>query len=246
MKYKTVEVKNVLRTQDMFSNLLGRSQITPGLGLIHGPAGNGKTTTVAYMINQLTGGGSLPIYVRCYATDTPSSFLARVTKELGSEPLFPLRKSVDFIINIMNEQQISLFVDEADHIVGQAKTMETIRDIYDATEQPVILIGMEEIARRISHRKQLFNRISEWVEFQPADAEDVHMFASELLEDGITVGEDLLDYIRVRSGGEVRRILIALEKIERFAKANDEACIDKEIWGDGQLFLNHGMNQGKR
>ena len=240
MKYKTVEVKNVLRTQDMFANLQTRSEITPGIGLIHGASGYGKTTTVTYMFNQLTAMGSLPVYVRCYATDTPSSFLARITKELGSEPMYPLRKSVDFITKTMNDQQIALFVDEADHIIGQAKTMETIRDLYDATELPVVLIGMEEITRRISHRKQLFNRISEWVEFMPADNEDVSMFALELLEHGIEVGEDLLDYIRLRSGGEVRRILIALEKIERFAITNERSFIDKELWGDGQLFLNHG------
>lgn len=239
MKHKIVEVKNVLHTQDMFGNLLGRSDITPGIGLIHGASGFGKTTTVTYMINQLTSTGNLPIYVRCYATDTASSILARIMKELGSEPMFPLRKMVDFITQTMNDQQIALFIDEADHIVGQAKTMETIRDLYDSTELPVVLIGMEEIARRISHRKQLFNRISEWVEFMPADIEDVAMFADELLERDIRVGEDLLDFIRVRSGGEVRRILIALEKIERFAISNELSFVDQALWGDGQLFLNH-------
>lgn len=239
MKHKIVEVKNVLRAQDMFANLQGRSDITPGIGLIHGASGFGKTTTVTHMFNQLTSMGNLPVYVRCYATDTASSILARIMKELGSEPLFPLRKMVDFITQTMNEQQIALFIDEADHIVGQAKTMETLRDLYDSTELPVVLIGMEEIARRISHRKQLFNRISEWVEFMPADIEDVAMFASELLAREIRVGEDLLDFIRLRSGGEVRRILIALEKIERFALANELHYVDQALWGDGQLFLNH-------
>ncbi|MCE9679585.1 ATP-binding protein [Shewanella sp. AS1] len=239
MKRQIVEVKNVLRTLDMFANLQSRSDITPGIGLIHGPSGFGKTSTVTHMVNQLTNMGSVPAFVRCCATDTPSSFLARVTKELGSDPIYPLRKSLDYIIETMNEQQIALFVDEADHIVGQSKTMETIRDIYDATELPVLLVGMEEIARRISHRKQLFNRISEWVEFLPADNEDVSMFASELMEVDVKVGEDMLDYIRVRSGGEVRRTLIALDKIERFAISNDLDFVDRAVWGDGQLFLNN-------
>ena len=56
-------------------------------------------------------------------------------------------------------------MDEADYVVGNARIMETLRDIYDATEQPLILVGMEEIVRRISQRKQLFNRISQWIEF---------------------------------------------------------------------------------
>lgn len=235
MKHDIVEVKNVIRSLECLDNLQARSVITPGIGLMHGPSGFGKTTTLCWLINQL--GSMNAIYVRCYATDTPSSFLARIVAELGSDMLYPLRRSVDFIVERMNERQLPLFIDEADHIVGQAKTMETIRDLYDATEQPVVLVGMEEIARRISHRKQLFNRISEWVEFKPADLDDVHLFAEQLLEDGVSVGEDLLDYIRKRSGGEVRRILTALEKIERVALANELDHIDRESWGDRQLFL---------
>ncbi|BCV29228.1 transposase [Shewanella algae] len=177
------------------------------------------------------------IYVRCYATDTPSSFLARVMEELGADMVYPLRKSVDFIVDRMNERQLPLFIDEADHIVGQSKIMETIRDLYDATEQPVVLVGMEEIARRISHRKQLFNRVSEWVEFQPADLSDVHSFAEQLLDERITVSDDMLEHIRKRSGGEVRRILTALEKIERSAIANDMDVVTLDNWGDQPLFL---------
>ncbi|MCT6700892.1 AAA family ATPase [Rheinheimera sp. 4Y26] len=239
MKHKTVEVKNVLRTQAMFENLQSRSMITPGIGLIHGPSGFGKTTTVTYMFNELTLSGHQPLYVRCYATDTASSILARIMNEMGADPMFPLRKMVDYIIRNMNEKGLALFVDEADHIVGQAKTMETIRDLYDSTEQPVVLIGMEEIARRISHRKQLFNRISEWVEFKAADIEDVNLFAIELLDERVKVAEDLLEYIRSKSAGEVRRILIALEKIERAALASDEDYVDLHSWGDRPLFLSH-------
>lgn len=235
MKEKIVEVKNVLACLELMENLKGRSSITPGIGLIHGPSGFGKTTTTCWLINQL--GSMNAVYVRCYATDTPSSFISRVMGELGAEMLYPLRKSVDFIVERMNERQLPLFIDEADHIVGQSKIMETIRDLYDATEQPVVLVGMEEIARRISHRKQLFNRVSEWVEFQPADLSDVHTFATELLDDRITVADDLLEVIRKRSGGEVRRILIALEKIERRAIANEMDVITLDNWGDQPLFL---------
>ena len=245
MKLKIVEVKNLIRTQDMFSNLRTGSEIIPKMSLVHGDSGYGKTTSVTYLTNQLTSFGSQPIFIRCIATDSTSSFLARIMRELGSDLIYPLRKSVDFIIERMNDLQVPLFIDEADHIIGQAKTMETIRDLYDATEQPVVLVGMEQIAKRISHRKQLFNRISEWVEFMPADIEDVNLFATELLEGGITVGEDLLDHIRIKSGGEVRRILIALDKIEQFAFSNEIDYVDQERWGDGQLFLDH-RGRGRR
>ena len=173
MKEKIVEVKNVLACLELMENLKGRSSITPGIGLIHGPSGFGKTTTLCWLINQL--GAMNAIYVRCYATDTPSSFLARIMEELGSEILYQMRKSVDFIVERMNERQLPLFIDEADHIVSQNKIMETIRDLYDATEQPVVLVGMEEIARRISHRKQLFNRLQRYESPQTNRAIDAYL-----------------------------------------------------------------------
>lgn len=51
---------------------------------------------------------------------------------------------------------------------------------------------MEEIARRISQRKQLFNRISQWIEFKPADLEDVALIAREMLEVPVNIDEELL------------------------------------------------------
>jgi hypothetical protein len=65
------------------------------------------------------------------------------------------------------------------------------------------------------------------------------LFAIELLDDRVKVAEDLLEYIRSKSAGEVRRILIALEKIERAALASDESYVDLHSWGDRPLFLSH-------
>ncbi|MGY3855782.1 AAA family ATPase, partial [Aeromonas aquatilis] len=121
-----------------------------------------------------------------------------------------------------------IFVDEADYVVGNARIMETLRDIYDATEQPLILVGMEEIARRISQRKQLFNRISQWIEFKPADLDDVSLIASEMLEVDVEIDDALLDLIRKRSNGVVRTIVSALDKIEKMAMASDTHIIRLE------------------
>lgn len=235
MKQRVVSVKNVERTEALLENLVERSQIVPGIGLVHGPSGFGKTTTMTWLFNQEHVNA---IYMRCYSTDTPSSVLERIVRELGAEPRFPMRRMVDDIIERMRSEELALFIDEVDHVVGSNKIMETFRDIYDATEQPVILIGMEEIARRISHRKQLFNRVSEWIEFQPADLEDVALLADELLENGIKVDEALLALIQRKAGGEVRRILSALDKIERRAKANGLDRIVLDDIDERDLFMD--------
>lgn len=219
MRNKIVDVKNVSAAMALLENLLTRSQIVPGMGLIHGESGFGKTTALQYLFNLDTTNG---VYVRCCASDTPTSILNRIAKECGLVSTGRAYQTLDSIIECVRRNEFSLFVDEADYVVGSKKIMESFRDIYDNTEQPVVLVGMEEIARRISHRKQLHNRISEWVEFKPADLQDVATFAYELMEidEHIQLDDAVLDHIRVKSRGVVRTILSALSKIERSVNGN--------------------------
>ena len=219
MRNKIVDVKNVSAAMALLENLVNRSQIVAGMGLIHGRSGFGKTTALQYLFNQPYVNG---IYVRCCASESPTSILRRIAKECGITPTGHSYQVLDDIISCIRKNEYSLFVDEADYVVGSKKIMETFRDIYDNTEQPVVLVGMEEIARRISSREQLHNRISEWVEFKPADLQDVSVFAYELMEidEHIELDDALLDHIRVKSKGVVRTILSALSKIERAVNSN--------------------------
>lgn len=214
MKNKTVDVKNVSASITLLENLLNRPINVAGIGLMHGESGFGKTTALQFLFNQPEVQG---VYVRCCASETPTSMLNRIAKECGLIPAGRAYQTLDNIIECIRTHSFSLFIDEVDYVVSSHKIMESFRDIYDNTEQPLVLVGMEEIARRISQRKQLFSRISEWVEFKPADLQDVAIFADELMEidPSIQLDDALLDHIRVKSRGVVRTILSALSKIEK-------------------------------
>lgn len=233
MKPVVAPVKNVLSTQIAFETLFQRSFGVPGIGLLHGPSGYGKTTTTTYLYNQVNG-----IYVSARAHDSTSSLMNRIVEELGAQPNHRISRSVDFIIEQMSMYERPLFIDEADYLMNDVRMLETVRDLYDGTEVPVILIGMDQIARRISSRKQFYNRISEWVEFKPADLDDVNTMAHYLLEDGISVDEALLEHLRTSACGEMRRIIIGLTKIEALAMANELEMVTLNDWGD-QPF--HGL-----
>lgn len=235
MKAAIAPVKNVLTAQDAFDNLCTRGIGVPGLGLYHGPSGFGKTTSTTYLFNQVNG-----IYVRAMATDSASSLMSRIVGELGSSGMWRVNKMVDFTIEQMSMYERPLFIDEADYLMSDIRMLETVRDLYDNTEVPVILVGMDQIARRISSRKQFFNRISEWVEFRPADLDDVMTMADSLLDDGIKVEPELLDELRKASAGEARRIVIGLNQIERLAKMNELDYVTEAHWGN-QPF--HGVRR---
>ncbi|MDG2881374.1 ATP-binding protein, partial [Vibrio parahaemolyticus] len=76
MKPIVAPIKNLLATQIAAETLIQRSYGVPGLGLLHGPSGLGKTVSATYLYNQVNG-----IYVSTRAHDTTSSLLARVVEE---------------------------------------------------------------------------------------------------------------------------------------------------------------------
>lgn len=229
---KTVApVKNVMALQDILDSLSNRGFGVPGIGLVHGRSGLGKTTAVTYLFNQING-----IYVSLRTTDTATSLLSRIMDELGAQPLTRVSKMVDFIIEQMSIHERALFIDEADYLMGDVRMLETVRDLYDATNVPVVLVGMDQIARRISTRKQFYNRISEWAEFRPADIDDVTVMAETLLKPEIRIDEELLDKLRMAASGELRRITIGLKRIEKLADVNDLDFVTVADWGDAAFF----------
>ena len=96
---------------------------------------------------------------------------------------------------------------------------------------------MEGIQRKIQRRKQLAGRIAQWVEFQPADYDDTRELADRLCE--VTVADDLLSELHKQSKGTVRLIVVGLNQIEQFAKAEGLDSIAKKEWGNNKLFLAH-------
>jgi DNA transposition AAA+ family ATPase len=224
-------VKNVIALQDVIDSLSNRDYGVPGIGLVHGKSGLGKTTAVTYLFNQING-----IYVSMRTTDTATSLLARIMDELGAQPLSRVAKMVDYIVEQMSLHERALFIDEADYLMGDVRMLETVRDIYDATEVPVVLIGMDQIARRISSRKQFYNRISEWAEFKPADLDDVIVMSDSLIRSGVRVDHDLLDDLRSQAAGELRRITIGLKRIEKLAQVNELDLVTQAHWGNQPFF----------
>lgn len=233
MKNILAPVKNVAALSAAYEDLANRDSGVPGMGLVYGYTGAGKTTTVCWQMNQCNA-----IYVRANATWTPSAMLGKVMGELGAEPLFRGGAAmVDFIAQHMAQDGRPLFVDEADYLLSNLKMLETLRDIHDISGQPVMLVGMDGIQKRITQRQQLARRISHWVEFKPADLEDAHILARSVCE--VKVAEDLLSHLHTEAKGSMGLMVVGLSRIEGRARANGWAEATEELWGNTKLFLSH-------
>nr|WP_086940032.1 AAA family ATPase [Thaumasiovibrio occultus] len=220
-------VKNVIQAQISFNRLYEKQMGVPTIALWHGDSGRGKSTAATYIYNQIQG-----VYISVRSSDSVLSLTRRMVEECGGAPRATKAANIDYIIRHLSLNVSPLFVDEADYLMGKTELLDTIRDIYDAAEVPTVLIGMDKIARRIESNRQFFNRISEWVEFHAADLEDIKTVSSCMIGDDITVDEDLLEQLRRATNGEMRRIVIGINKIKALATANDLDLITTREWGD--------------
>lgn len=230
MKSRIVPISNVARLSEAASALVDRPYGMPGMGLIEGETGYGKSTAAAWMITRLNG-----VYVRALATSTPSSLLDSICKELQISRRPTNVGTVEEIVRRLAESQRPVFIDEADYLVEQKRLVETLRDIHDLATVPVVLIGMAGIRRKLTRWTQVTGRIAQWVDFQPSTFEDAKLLARELAE--VTIADDLVRQLHVATHGSVRLIVVGLGRIEQFARSRGLSQVSAADWTGGDFFI---------
>lgn len=235
MRNKMAIVKNVLNLRAAYNALAERDHGVEGMGLVYGFTGAGKTTAISWMVNQVNG-----VYVRALRAWTLNTMLGALMIELGAAPL--QRGSAPMVYHIVKrlvESGRPLFIDELDYLIGnrhELAMLESLRDIHDLSKAPVFLIGMSGTEKRLVHRPQIARRITQPVEFLPADADDARTLTETVCE--IEVKDDLLADLHTQAKGSVGLMVNGLSKIEALAKANSWKTIDRDRWGNRQFFLN--------
>jgi hypothetical protein len=223
-------VKNVTMLATAADSLCTRSIGMPGIGLVWGPSGYGKSTATTWLYNRMNG-----IFIRAWPTWTPVSMLAALMHELSLKPLGRTAPMIDAVVRKLSEDNRPVFIDEADYLADKPILLETLRSLHDVSSAPLILIGMRDFKQRVMGRDQLRGRISEFVEFQPADMEDARLLTDEICEKD--VADDLLGELHKAAAGEIRRMTVGLGRIESFAKKKNLRKVNSSEWGGRPFFL---------
>jgi DNA transposition AAA+ family ATPase len=237
MRYRIVPVKNVSRLKAAGDALIQRAPGMPGMGMIWGPTGYGKTTATTWFVNQCHG-----VYVRAMAMWSPKTMLGAIARELDLPDCHKRNNSelVEGIVQRLTEGGRPIFLDEADYVIEKHQLTNTLRDIHDLSTVPVILIGMHGIEKRIKGNEQLTGRIAQWVAFEGLDMDDAELLATVLAE--VTILPDLLTALHGEAspkggGAEVRRLVVGLSNIEGYARARGMDAIGLSDWPKGRSFF---------
>lgn len=231
MRTAIAKTQNVLAAFDAYQNIVQAAREgTPAMGMFSGKAGLGKTTAGSWLFVHADG-----VLVRCLKADTLGTFLERLALELGLETRQRRADMLNFIVKELALNDRPLFIDEADYLAEKTEVLETIRDIYDLANVPIILIGYEHLPKKVKRLPQLLSRISQHVQFQPADFGDIQIMANSLVED-VKIAPCLLQELLTRSKGNFRRLTVGLVTIEKFSKANNLQNITSEQWAARPFF----------
>lgn len=237
MRYRILPVKNVSRLKAAGDALVQREPGMPGMGLIWGPTGYGKTTAATWFINQVHG-----VYVRAVSLWSPKSMLTAIAHELDIEVRSKTNSHLlELIVQRLSETGRPIFIDEADYVVERKLLTDALRDIHDLSTAPVILIGMHGIEKRIRGNEQFTGRIAQWVSFEGLDMDDARLLADGLCE--VDVADDLLgalfDDASPKNGGgaEARRLVVGLGQIEHYARSIGMDAMSRSDWPKGRGFF---------
>jgi DNA transposition AAA+ family ATPase len=236
MKYELAKTKNVRKFLAVLNDLRARPMGVEGMGILWGKPGEGKSTVLAYATNIFNG-----IFIRAKRSWTMTSLLEAIIIELRGVPGRRRSQMENWIETRLMEAREDriILVDEADYLfsrsMAQNDMLDVLRDIYDSTGTPIILAGMENIARRIQEEGRFARRITSWVEFQGIDLDDARIVADTICEVGVT--DNLLIHVHRECKASIGNIVPALSRIENLGKTTGIKTVDLAAWGDRPLYF---------
>lgn len=215
MKKVFVQTKSVQRFIHTMGSLQGRGDGVPGMALVFGEPGLGKSRTAAWFVAQ----DSSAVFMRTKKLMTGRWLLEELVGELGEAPAWKtadlFRQAVD---QLMSRPRI-VMIDEVDYLAYDARVIETLRDLHDITGAPFVFIGMDRADQKLRRYRHLYDRFSEVLKFKPLDRDDVKKVAREMTD--MEFSSDAIDWIAEKTQGMIRQVIIGLHRAEKVARARN-------------------------
>lgn len=206
---KTTNVKNFI---GLVENLLNKPKNIPKMGLIYGEPGLGKSQTALWLACKYGA-----IYLRATNLMTGRWLLEAIAKEMDEIPRYLTSDNFNLIVQKLKQKSQLIIVDEIDYLMNNYKTIETLRDIHDKTECPIVFVGMSLVHKKLERYKHLYDRFSEIVKFKSFGVTDLKQIFDGLSEIQFTT--ESIEYIHPKYN-RFRQIVQLINQLEIYAKDN--------------------------
>jgi len=213
MKTDYVKTANVAAFAGALARLKDRASGVPGLALVRGDPGLGKTRAAIWWVAT----NEDAVYLRANALMTPRWMLEELAAELGEEPA---RRSSELFRQCqanLKERSRMVLVDEVDFLLRDPRLIETLRGLHDSTGAPIVMIGMNGVEKKLARYKHINDRVSEVVHFRELSLNDVRLIADKLCE--VKLAPDAVEQLHMQSR-RFRQVVTTLYRAEHVARAN--------------------------
>lgn len=227
-------LRNVMAMVTLVQRVTDRDAMLPGMATFYGPSGFGKTTAATYAANVFNA-----VHIEVRSTWTKKTFAQVLCEELG---LPGGRTVADMVTQIARELKGTLrplFIDEADNAIDRG-FLEMIRDIYEMSDTAVILIGEENLPRKLAKSERVHGRMLDWVAAQPAVIDDVFHLAPHYA-DGIEIEEGLAELLLQDSRNSIRRVCVNLGHLREYARETGAGRVTKRDWSQSGRRFSTGI-----
>jgi len=227
---------NVAMCLSTLRRAITRPAHLPGIVVFYGPSGYGKSTAATVATIHCDA-----VYVQARSSWTRKAAHQAILKGLGVLPAKTVAEMSDQIAEELALSKRPLIVDEVDYLVERG-TIEIIRDLYEASQAPVMLIGEEGLPGKLKRWERFHGRVLDWAPAQPASLEDCKSLA-ELHAVKVRIADDLLAQVHDVAGGSVRRICVNIARIEEQAQVEGRDVMDLASWGSRELYTGEAPSR---
>lgn len=218
---------NVAGMSALILKLQNRVWTAPGIGVFNGPPGYGKSMAAVFCSEQHDA-----LYVAVQSEWTKKYFLQQLLLELGqpSDGSTPIPAMVQKACDALASEQRPLIIDEAQYIISR-KLTGIIHSLYEGSQVPILLVGEETLPQDLKAHERLNSRVFAWGQALPADFKDVLQLVDMVLPVGLTIQDDMVEFILKRHTGNPRWIVKELSHLCDEARKHAISDISLESWG---------------
>ena len=191
--------------------ILDRSEGMPGMAVLSGDPGLGKTSAAIYLGHPATFNS---VYVSCRSFETTKSLSLMLLKELGvaAKTHWPVSTAFDHICEALIESDRPLVIDEVDYISEKA-AINLLRDLHDIARTPLFLIGEARLKQKLlNHHERFHDRVLVWAKAMPADTADLDKLMRHYAP-SLALDAEAKRHLLQATGGVARRIVTALNTL---------------------------------
>ncbi|MGR3466532.1 MAG: AAA family ATPase [Shimia sp.] len=197
-KYRPI--RNTAILTELMELLVHRDDGMQGIGVFYGWSGLGKTWAGTHVAV-----GYQAISVQCIELWSRRDFLNAILNEMSIPARGTTSNRFTQAAEFLAASGRPLIIDEVDYMVDK-KYVNLIRDLHDASEAPIILIGEEELPQKLTKWERVDGRVLKYAGAERADLRDAKLLAGAYAE-GLTVSDEVLEHLVTRSNGSTRRIV---------------------------------------